>query len=257
MNINRIMVIAANVFREVFRERVLYLAALFAGLLLLAVFVLSEISSGTENKITLDLGLAAIGIFGLLVAVFVGTGQINKEIEKRTALVLMAKPMSRAEFIVGKHLGLTMVLTALVGLMTVIFLLTLNVRHFTYPLGSLLISVLFLLLELALIAAVAMVFGTLSSSLIATVLTFGVYLMGHSSQNLVTLSKSTQNLNLQRLIEGIYLIFPDLSRLDLKNEAVYGILPASSVLLTNAFYGCVYIALMLAIASWIFSAREF
>jgi Cu-processing system permease protein len=257
VNINRIAVIAANVFKEVFRERVLYLVPLFAGLLLLAVYVLSEISAGTVNKIALDLGLAMIGVFGLLVAVFVGTSQINKEIEKRTALVLIAKPISRAEFIAGKHLGLAAILAVLVALMTGIFLITLSLRQVTYPWGSLLISVLFQWLELALIASVAMLFGSFTSSLIATVLTFGVYLMGHNSQNLVTLSKSIDNVSLKRMIEGIYLIFPDLSRLDLKNEAVYGILPNPSAIGSSALYGVVYIVLMLAISTWIFSRREF
>jgi Cu-processing system permease protein len=257
VNVNRVGVIAANVFREVFRERVLYLAALFGGLLLLAVTLLTEISADTENKITLDLGLAAIGVFGLVVAIFVGTGLINKEIEKRTALVLMAKPMSRAEFIVGKHLGLSAVLAVLVMLMTLIFFAVMSWRQFQYPVGSLLIAAGFTLLELALIAAVAMVFGVFTSSLVATMLTFGVYLMGHLSQNLVTLSKSIENPGLQIAIKGLYLIFPNLSALDLKNQAVYGILPPPSELFTNGVYGLIYAVLMLAIATWIFSYREF
>jgi ABC-type transport system involved in multi-copper enzyme maturation permease subunit len=95
VNIKRIWAIATNTFREVFRDRILYLAGLFAILLVLAVVLLSEVSAGAENKITLDLGLAAIELFGLIVAVFVGTGLVSKEIEKRTALVLIAKPMSR------------------------------------------------------------------------------------------------------------------------------------------------------------------
>lgn len=257
VNIKRVVVIAANVFREVFRERVLYLAAVFAGLMMLAVVLLSEVSAGTENKITLDVGMAAISLFGLVVAVFVGSGLINKEIEKRTALVLIAKPMSRAEFVVGKHLGVSAVLAVLVALMTVIFFAVMSFRQFHYPAGSLLIATTYIFLELSLLAAVAMALGVFTGSLIATILSLGVYLMGHFSQNLVTLSKSIDNPGVRRMIEGIYLIFPDLSRLDLKNEAVYAILPSASVLLTNAVYGLVYIVLMLAIASWIFSFREF
>ncbi len=257
MNVNRVGVIAANVFREVFRERVLYLAALFGGLLLLAVTLLTEISADTENKITLDLGMAAIGVFGLIVAVFVGTGLIHKEIEKRTALVLMAKPMSRAEFIVGKHLGLSSVLAVLVMLMTLIFFAIMSFRQFQYPVGSLLIAAGFTLLELLLLAAVAMAFGVFTSPLVATLLTFGVYLMGHLSQNLVTLSKSIENPALQTAIKGLYLVFPNLSALDLKNQAVYGILPPATELLANTAYGLIYAVLMLAIATWIFSYREF
>jgi ABC-type transport system involved in multi-copper enzyme maturation permease subunit len=235
----------------------LYLAGVFAILLMLAVVLLGEVSAGAENKISLDVGMAAIAIFGMIVAVFVGSALINKELEKKTALVLIAKPMSRAEFIVGKHLGLSAVLTVMVALMTVIFFAVMSFKQFQYPAGSLLVAVGFIALELSLIAAAAISFGVFTSSLIATLLTLAVYFMGHFSQNLVTLSKSIQNPAVQNIIQGIYLVFPDLSRLDLKNQAVYGILPDTAVLLANAAYGVLYIILLLSVSTWIFSTREF
>ncbi len=257
VNFKRIAAIAANVFREVFRDRVLYLTGIFTGLLVLAILFLREVSVGTENKMTLDVGMAAIGLLGLVVTVFVGTSLINQEIEKRTALILIAKPMSRAEFIVGKHLGLSAVLAVLVALMTLIFLITMSAMQFQYPLGSLLMAVLYLTLELSLLSAVAIVFGVFTSSLVATLLTFAVYFMGHFSQNLVTLSRSVKDPGLQNLIQGIYLIFPDLSRLDLKNQAVYGLLPDGATLLVNAVYGLIYIIFLLTLATIIFANREF
>lgn len=257
MNIQRIQVISTNVFREVFRDRVLYLAALFGGVLLLAVVLLSEVSAGTENKITLDVGMAAIVLFGLVVTVFLSTALVNKEIEKRTALVLMAKPMSRTEFIVGKHLGLVAVVGILVGLMTAILFAVLSWKQFDYPTSSLAVAAVYILLELSLLTAAGILFGVLTNSLIATLLTFAVYFMGHFSPNLVVLSKSMQNPTVKHLIQALYLVFPDLSRLDLKNEAVYGLLPPPHVLLANAGYGLVYTILLLSIAVWIFSFREF
>jgi Cu-processing system permease protein len=257
MNIFRVWAIGTNVFREVFRERVLYVAALFGVALVIAVLLLNEVSGGAEGKISLDAGLAGITLLGLTVAAFMGAGLINKEIEKKTALVLMAKPMSRSEFIVGKHLGLTSILGVLVLLMNLMLFGVMTWRGIPFSWTTLTVSGLYLVLELSLITAVALLFGVFTSSLIATVLTFAVYLMGHFSQNLVTLSQTIKTDSVKSIVKGIYLVFPDLSRLDLKNEAVYGLLPDSGTMALNAGYGVLYIILLLAIASLIFSRREF
>jgi Cu-processing system permease protein len=257
MQISRVGAIATNVFREVLRERIIYLTVLFAGALLLAISLVTEVAATTENKITLDLGMAGIGIFGLVVAIFVGTNLISKEIEKRTVLMLIAKPISRTEFVLGKHLGLSAVLTAMVFVLALIFFGIMSVRNFQYPAGSLLVSVTFNALELSLMAAVALCLGTFTSPLVATMLSFAVYIMGHFSPNLVVLSKSIKNPAMQSLVQGLYLVFPDLSRLDLKNDAVYGILPSSLTLVENAGYGIIYIVLLLALSTFVFSRQEF
>ncbi len=257
MNTTRIWAIATNVFREIFRERVLYLAGIYGIGYVLAVSFLNEVSAGTEVKISLDIGLAGMGLVGLTVAAFVGGGLINKEIEKRTALVLIAKPISRAEFIVGKHLGLTVVLSALLGIMTVMYFGILFWRQIEFPLTSLITASFYMDIELSLIAAVAIFFGVFSSGLMATILTIAVYFMGHFSQNLVALSESIKAENFKGLIQALYLIFPDLSRMNLKNQAVYGILPEASTLWMNAAYGLLYIAFLLALSTLIFSKREF
>lgn len=257
MNPSRIVAITANVFREVIRDRVLYLIGLFAIFLLLAARLLPEISAGTQNKIILDLGLAAMGLLGLVIAVFVGTGLVNKEIEKRTVLVLIAKPISRAEFIVGKHLGLSAVLAVLVAAMTAIYWAVLSLYQVPFPAVSIAVSSLYLFLQLSLITAVAIAFGVFTSSLLATLLTFGIYLMGSFSRDLVTLGKLSKNLAIENLTNTIYLVLPDLARLDLKNQAVYGQLPSPELLLTNFGYAVLYIVVLLAIATLIFSRRQF
>ncbi|MBW4473087.1 MAG: ABC transporter permease [Stenomitos rutilans HA7619-LM2] len=257
MNAARTLVITTNVFREVMRDRVLYLIGLFALFLIACVRLLPEIAATTETKILLDVGLAAMSLLGLVIAIFVGTGLINKEIEKRTVLVLMAKPISRTEFIVGKHLGLSAVLAVLVGAMTVIYMAVLVVDRVSFPIGSILVSSLYLFLQLSLVTAVTIVFGVFTSSLLATLLTFAVYFMGNFSRDLVTLGALSKNPAVENLTRSIYLVLPDLARLDLKNQAVYGQLPGLSLLLENAAYGILYIVVLLAIATFVFSRREF
>jgi len=259
VSLHRIFALATNVFREVVRDRILYITGFYALILAAAIRILPEVAAATEDKIFLDFGLAAMSVLGLIVAVFVGTGLINKEIEKRTVLVLIAKPISRVEFITGKHLGLSAVLALLIAAMTTIYLALLQFSNISYPLGSILLAALFLFFQLSLITAVAIALGVFTSSVLATLLTFCVYFMGNFSQDLVTLGRLSNNPGFQRLTQGLYLILPDLSRLDLKNQAVYGkeLLPNPVALIANAGYGLLYTVLLLAIAILIFSRREF
>jgi Cu-processing system permease protein len=199
MVLSRIGVIARTVFLEVIRDRILYLVALFALVMVIAKVLLPDIAIGAENKILIDLGLASIHLLSVVVAVFVGTGLINKEIEKRTVLVLIAKPVSRAEFIVGKHLGLTAVLAVLIAALGLIFMALLLASGIAFSLGSLVLALLFMVLEAALLVAVAIAFGVFTSSLLATLLTFAVYLMGHLSQDLVAFGQLSETPAVQRL----------------------------------------------------------
>ncbi|AVQ71437.1 hypothetical protein MTo_02360 [Microcystis aeruginosa NIES-1211] len=257
ISILRILAIAANSFREVIRDRILYFIGFFALLMAFAWRLLPEIAVGTHQKIFLDLGLAAIGLLGVIVAVFVGTGLINKEIDKKTILVLIPKPLSRAEFILGKHLGLSGVLAVMLGVMLVIYLLMLLGMKVSFQALPLIVSVFYLGLELILIAAVAIAFGVFTSSILATLMTFGVYLMGHISKDLIQLGIISKNANILAITKNIYLILPDLERLNFRNEAVYGLLPSADVLIANALYSLVYTGLLLGISILIFSRRQF
>jgi len=257
MNLNRIFVIAHNVFREVIRDRALYLLGVFAVVLLLANRTLPDIASVASEKMLLDVGLATMALIGLVVTVFVGTGLINREIEKRTVIVLLSKPVSRLELILGKHLGLMAVTVVLVGTMTLFYLGLLTVQKIPFPLEAIVISSGFLVVELGLITAVALLFGVATSSLLATLLTLAVYVMGHLSQDLVKMVQLTENLDLQRLAKVLYLVLPDLSRLTLRNEAVYNALPSLGELASHGVYGVLYTVMVLMGAIVIFMMREF
>ena len=257
MNPIRILTIANNGFQEVIRDRILYFIGFFLLLLILATKLIPEIAAGTHEKILLDFGIGSINILSVIVAIFIGTSTINREIEKRTLLMLIPKPISRAELILGKHLGLTAVLAVMIAIMMTIYLGMLSLSDIDYPSQALIISALYLLLELALLVSVAMLFGVFTSSILATLLSFGVYLMGHFSQDLVELGKLSKNESIEQLTTNLYLVLPDLSRLDLKNEAVYGLLPNSTELMTHALYGLLYTALLLSISMIIFAQKEF
>ena len=260
LNFPRITVVARNVFLEVIRDRILYLAGVFALGMVVASIMLPEVAAGTEDKIFLDLGLATINLFTLVVAIFVGTGLVNKEIEKKTVLVLVAKPVSRFEIILGRHFGLAAVIGLLMLVQTGIFIIILTVQGMDFPAGSILVAIAFMYLEMLLIIAVTIAFGVFTSSLLATLLSFGTYLVGHLSNDLLRLGQLAESQNLQRVVEAMYLVIPDLERLNLKNDAVYGFsgFSASPIMLSvNALYGLLYTALLLVIAGYVFNRRQF
>jgi len=148
VNPRRMLVIAKNVFAEALRDRVLYLIGLFGLLLVGSKQILPEVAAATEDKMFLDVGLVAMTVLSLIVAVFVGTGLISKEIEKRTVYILVAKPISYSELILGKHLGLSAVLAVLVAAMMVLYLGICALSQTAYPsLAALAIAAVFLVLN--------------------------------------------------------------------------------------------------------------
>lgn len=257
MNLIRVWAIATNGFREVIRDRILYIIGLFALLLILSLAILPKIAVSTDEKIFLDLGIGAINILGVIIAIFVGTGLINKEIEKKTVLILIPKPISKTEFIVGKHLGLTLVLLVLIAAMSLIYIGLMSFSAIEYPFLSLLIAIVYILIELALLIAVAIAFSVFTSSILATLFSFGIYVMGHLSKDLLEFAQITENQSVQTITKTLFLILPDLERFNLKNEAVYNLLPSTGDLISNAIYGLFYIVLLLTITIFIFSRRQF
>src|SRR5256885_11094630 len=111
--------IAVNVFRESVRDKILYNLVLFAILMIGASYVIGQLTAGQDVKIIKDLGLAATSLFGLFIAVFVGINLVSKEVDRRSVYPLFAKPISRAEFIVGKYTGLLLTLLANIAVMTI------------------------------------------------------------------------------------------------------------------------------------------
>src|SRR5258708_14661175 len=115
----RILAIAHNTFREAVRDRVLYNLVLFVLLLTAAAIFIGELSGGQERKIIVDLGLSAMLLFGVFIAIFVGVGLVFKEIERRSIYAIFSKPFGRGEFLIGKFLGLCLTLLVNVTVMGV------------------------------------------------------------------------------------------------------------------------------------------
>jgi ABC-type transport system involved in multi-copper enzyme maturation permease subunit len=257
LSLGRIWAIATNVFRETVREQVLYLSLLYSVIVISAMLMLPEFSYDSSAKMIVDTGIAAIEVVSLIVAILVGTNLINREVDKRTIFILIAKPMHRAEFILGKHLGLSAVIGALVAIMTLIFLALMTFKGIEMPIPAILVANFFIFWQVMLLGAIAIFFGSFASSLIASLMTLAAYIIGNFSRDLLLLGEISKNANLQSVTRTFYMILPDLSRANLKNEAVYNILPSFGDLLSNIIYILSYALMVLAIAILIFNRRQF
>src|SRR5438093_11488469 len=111
--------IAVNVFRESVRDKVLYNLVFFAILLMGASYLIGQLTAGQDIKIIKDLGLAAMSIFGLFMAVFIGIGLVSKEVERRSIYSLLAKPIERVHVVLGKYAGLVLTLAVNLAVMAV------------------------------------------------------------------------------------------------------------------------------------------
>jgi len=183
---SRIATIASNTFREAVRDRVLYNLIAFAVLLSGAAILVGQISIDIEKLVVINLGLTAVSLFGVVIAIFVGIGLVSKEIEKRTLYTVLSRPVRRWEFIVGKFFGLAGTLVVNTFFMAIgVFAALLYVAHkFQKPDGWVLVALYFIILQFLIICSLALLFSSFSSPLLSAVFAFSLFVIGTFSEDL-------------------------------------------------------------------------
>jgi len=254
----RIAAIARNAFREAVRDRVLYNLVLFVLLLTAAAVFLGELSGGQEAKIIVDLGLSAALLFGAFIAILVGVGLVYKEIERRTLYAILAKPVGRGEFLLGKYLGLSLTLLVNVAIMGGgVSLALLYVRRGWDPLIAQVWPAMFLIyVELLILTAVALLFSAFSSPALSALLTFFIFVIGHFSADLKTLATSMGTVPARWFFSGLYYLLPNLSNYSVITATAHGHTPGAQTIIVAVGYAAIYIIVLLAAATLIFSRRN-
>jgi len=254
----RVVAIARNAFREAVRDRVLYNLVVFVLLLIAAAIFLGEISAGQEAKIIVDLGLSAILLFGVFIAIFVGVGLVHKEIERRTLYAILSKPIGRGEFLLGKYLGLCLTLLVNVAIMGAgLSLALLYVKRGWDPLVVRIWPAIFLIyIELAILTGVAMLFSAFSSPALSALLTFFVFVIGHFSADLKTLANTMGSAPTRWVFAGLYYLLPNLTNYNAITAAAHGQAPDVRAIAAATGYGVIYIGVLLAATALVFSRRN-
>jgi ABC-2 type transport system permease protein len=249
------LAIATNTFREAIRDRILYLLLAFAILMIASSRILSLLTIGSEEKIVKDIGLASISLFGVATAIFVGVGLVFKEIEKRTVYTLVSKPIRRSQFILGKYLGLVMVLAVNLAIMTAFLCLLLSIKGWMDLAITRAVALIFV--ELLLVTAIAIFFSSFSTPILSSLFTVTFYAIGHLSWGLLLLADKVQGEAGRTICRVLYRVLPNLELLDVKGLVVHGVEVPFSQIAYGAAYGISYTLLLLAAAAFVFRRRDF
>jgi ABC-type transport system involved in multi-copper enzyme maturation permease subunit len=266
---NAIALVALAVYRESVRDRVPLTIAGFGILLVFASYLISQMTAGQDLKIIKDLGLAALSVLGLLIAVFIGIGLVAKEVERRSIYGLLSKPLTREQFLLGKYFGLVMTLAVNLAAMVIAYYGVLWYQHLVAPEAlraswkpaaidpRLLVAVVLIFGELMLVTAVALFFSTFSSPLLSMVLTLALWVAGHFNTDLRQFEQVVDSAPVAFLARAAYYVLPNLAPFNVRTEVVYGVpVSASHILLTLA-YAVVYTTALLVAAMAVFRRKDF
>ncbi len=269
MNVATIGRVARAVFRESVRDRVLYNLVGFALIVIGTSYLIGQLTAGQDFKIIKDVGLAAMSVFGLFIAIFIGIGLVSKEVERRSIYSLIAKPVRRSELVLGKYAGLVLTIAINLAVMALVWYGVLGYlssieneafkRAWEAPATDprMLVAVYLIFVQLMLVIALALFFSTFASPMFAAVFTFGLYVAGHFGADLKHFDVVVDNAAVKYATRAIYYLLPNMAIFDVKSAVVHGQpVPAGYVLTATAYAAC-YITALVAASVWIFARRDF
>ncbi len=242
--------------KEGIRSKLFWSIIVFALLLFLTTLVISEFSLAEKEKIIADLGLSLISVFGVAVAVLLGTDLVFKDIEKHSIHVILARPVKRWHYVLGKYLGLM----TIIALNIILLAAMLAVVHLLYvgkPCFHLFKALYTIYLELGVIAAIATFFSTFSTSqLISALVTLALFVICHSLEVLkMTADRSGGAVRV--ILKTLAIILPDLDFFDIKLKVIHQLQIPGSYYYNILLYALGYTILILFLASLIMERREF
>ncbi len=264
----KILAIGLNTFREAIRNKILYSLLFFALLVIVSSMAFGALSVREEARLTIDLGMGGMSLFSVIIAIFVGVNLVYKELERKTIYSLIPKPVHRYQFVLGKYMGMLITLGVLVAVMTGVLFIVIAVQ------GEVLKPALFkmttlIFLEVVVIAAVAVLFSSFSTPFLSGLFTLGIFLLGRSVPDIQSLVRHLQdpekgNIFTASLLDGVTRVLPNLRLFfatGTENGSVYasvhGAFPDWSYVGMAAGYAGLYASLVLLLAIFLFSRRDF
>jgi Cu-processing system permease protein len=254
---SRIVHIASNTFREAVRDRVLYNLIAFAVLLSAAAVFVGQISIEIEKLVVINLGLTAVSLFGIVIAIFIGIGLVSKEIEKRTLYTVLSRPVRRWEFIIGKFFGLTGTLVVNAFFMAIgVFGALLYVSHkFVRADALIFVALYFIILEFIIICSLSLFFSSFSTPLLSAVFAFSLFVIGSFAEDLRGFAAMTHGFT-RWLATGAAYLIPNFSALNIVSSIAHAQPVAPQLILHNSLYALFYAAMALSGAVIIFEYRN-
>jgi ABC-type transport system involved in multi-copper enzyme maturation permease subunit len=261
----RVWAIALNTFREAVRNRVLAVLVMFAVALMAFSVVLGELSLHEEVRIIKDLGLAGISLISIVIALFLGVNLLSKELERKTVYAIIPKPIHRWEFLLGKYVGLSITMAALVAVMSVMLWLFVIVQGGHHGVVMVRAEVL-VFFELLLLVAVAMLFSSFSSPYLSAMFTAALWVIGRNTPELEAfVQQKLEGRPLGTLLDVVVAVVPDfhtfyVSGANLGGEGVVSVhesFVSWGYVGQAAVYGTLYSVVCVLVAMALFARRDF
>ena len=251
----RLLTLAKFTLKGYLQEKILLVVMLFSGLLMLSSYVLSPLAVGAQQKIVIDLGLAAISIFSVALIVLLGAGSFHLEKERGILRALLAKPISRVEFVLGKYAGTVAMVSVVVVLMAAVHMLVVTLSGADVT-ANMMSAVYLTLLEGGVVTALLTLFASFSSPVLGSFFTISCVVAGHFSSDLLTFAERVGGTMPKIVATGAYFILPNLELLNVRSEAVHNLPLPDGFVLWATFYAVAYIAVVLYAATLVFRAKE-
>ncbi|ABA89380.1 membrane protein, putative [Syntrophotalea carbinolica DSM 2380] len=258
-------------FKEGIRNRAIFGIFLLALSLFAANFLICGMIMQEVGKVAVDVALSAVSFSGLLLVLFVGINLLAKDLDRRTIYMVLARPISRAQYIWGKFLGMALLIIVSVSFLGGGALLSIASVKWAYPSyfsrfawGGILWALALIALMLILLSALSFLFASFaSSSFVTLILTVISYFIGHGVAAIKVLVEAPQTVGIEvsattvRLVETAYYLFPNLSVFDIKIQAAHNLPLSLMYMFWIVVYGIIYSGLAVTVAGFIFSRREF
>lgn len=255
---SRIGAVAFNTFREAVRDRVLYNLVVFAVLIVGASLLVGQVSIGIERLILVNLGLTAINLFGIVIAIFIGIGLVSKEIDRRTLYTIVAaRPLRRWEFLVGKLFGLVGTLVVNAAFMSVGFFgaLLFLAHKFQSSDVYLLVAIYFIVLQFVLITSIALLFSTFSSPLLSSIFAFSLFVIGTFAEDLRGFAALAGGPT-RWIASGLAYLVPNFAAFNVISQVAHSVPISGRLILLNTLYALVYATAVTSAAVLVFERRN-
>lgn len=253
---NSILVIAKNTYREIIRDRILYGIVVFALFLIGLSLILGELSFLEQVRISANFGLAGIQLGSSILAVFIGSSLVAKEIEKQTILTLLARPITRTQFLLGKYIGLVMVILTVMTGLAVVLSVVLGFLGFEIQ-GSFFVALFGIVLEALLLIALAMFFGAFARPVMTVIFTGSVFLIGHWVGSLEYFIEKSKSGAFKATAGVIRSLVPDLEKFNWRSAPIYSDVISLAEIVGAVAYGLGWVLVLLSLTSIIFRRRDF
>ena len=257
-------------FKEGIRNKVFYSISLVALLLVGANLLLCSMIPQNVGKVAVDMALSTISFTGLLLVLFMGINLVAKDMEKRTIYLVLSRPISRQRYMIGKFLGMTLLIVVAPCVLSLFASLSIFIMKSIYPAyfesfdwSLVLLSILFIIIMLNMLSALTFLFASFATSSFTTLmLTIISYIIGQSLTDVKAIVEAPQPVGIEvsrvtvKMVQTAYYLFPNLSLFDIKTQAAHGLSIPGSYIFWVIAYGVVYTCLTVAIASIIFRKKE-